>query len=385
MSNIVAARFRPAPPFALRCAGKRESVPQPPRRECEHACYTRRARAIAMRCTLVVPGLLDWPASALASVEKQAPALARLIATGGAPKAEQDGAIATACRVCGIARQQDWPVAPWLARAAGIEPGGAYWLCAEPAQFIVGASEVRLGGLVADLQSADAQELVAMLNAHFAGDGLRFVAPTPSHWFTCMERPPRMITRSPQAALGAPLLPYLASGEDGARGRGWQNELQMLLFEHPVNRRREAAGQASVDSVWLWGGGTLAKPEPACARIFANGGLVRALGGSVGLALAPLPGAFDALPVATAPVVWLDAIAADAGGAPLSVIDRAWIAPAERALRSGAFGEVELVITGRALGIDFCVPRPSLAQRWRRRFARPQVGTLLARWAAEAS
>src|SRR5271166_5800506 len=224
---------------------------------CARACYTRRAsaRATPMRCTLVVQGLLDWPSSALAGVARAAPALSRLLEADASPMREPDAIVATACRVCGLAKQQDWPVAPWLARAAGIAVGATYWLCADPAQFLVGPSDVRLAGLVADLDAGDAGQLVAMLNAHFAGDGIRFFAPTPAHWFACADPPPRLLTRPPQAALGAPMIPYLAAGPDAARWRRWQNELQMLFFEHAVNRAREADGRAGVDSVWFWGGG----------------------------------------------------------------------------------------------------------------------------------
>src|SRR6266704_1009103 len=123
-----------------------------------------------MHFTIVVPGLLDWPVLALAAVEKEAPALARLIAAASSPSIEEDGLVAMACRSCGIAKQQDWPVAPWLARGAGLDPRGAYWLCAEPARFIVGQADVRLGGLIGDLEAADAKSLVAMLNMHFAAD-----------------------------------------------------------------------------------------------------------------------------------------------------------------------------------------------------------------------
>jgi hypothetical protein len=372
---------------ASRCAGKRASLPQPTRRRCAHACYTRRApaRDTPMRLTLVLPGLLDRPLSALAGVEKQAPALARLVADGGSPTIEQDGLVATACRVCGIAKQQDWPVAPWLARAAGVDPGGAYWLCAEPARFIVGQSDVRLGGLISDLDAADAGALVAMLNTHFAADRIQFVAPTPSRWFACADHSPRIITRPPEAALGAPLLAYLTSGPDAARWGRWQNELQMLLFEHAVNRGREARGQTPVDSVWFWGGGTLARQEaPANATIFADGGLVFDLARSIGLEPEPLPASFNALPDAVAHVVWLGAIEADAAAEQLSAIDRAWFAPAKRALHAGAMREVDLVIAGRTLALGFRVLRPSIARRWRSGFSSPRVSPLLARFATEA-
>jgi hypothetical protein len=339
-----------------------------------------------MRLTLVVPGLLDWPLSMLAGVEKQAPALARLIADGGSPTIEQDGLVAAACRVCGIAKQQDWPAAPWLARAAGVDPGAAYWLCAEPARFIVGQNDVRLGGLISDLDAADAAALVEMLNTHFAGDGIRFVAAKPSCWFACVNHSPRIFTRPPEAALGAPLLAYLAAGPDAARWKRWQNELEMLLFEHAVNRGREARGQTPVDSVWFWGGGTLARQEaPANSTIFADGGLVCDLARSVGLEQEPLPASFDALPDAVAHVIWLGSIEADVAAKQLSAIDRAWFAPARRALRAGVTREVDLVIAGRTLALGFRVLRPSIARRWRSRLSSPRASPLLARFATEAT
>lgn len=336
-----------------------------------------------MRFTLVVPGLLDWPASALASIANKAPALARLLTAGGSPAIEQDGLLATACRVCGIAKQQDWPVAPWLARESDIDPGGGYWLCAEPARFVVGQCDVRLAGLIDDLQPAHAQSLLALLNTHFAADRIRFVAATPARWFACAEQPQRISTRPPETALGAPLLAYLATGPDAARWRRWQNELQMLFFEDPVNRSREASGRSPVDSVWLWGGGTLAPPAAPAARIFGGSGLVCALGRSAGLAPALLPATFDALPERPPRVVvWLQSVEADRLGEHLSAVENAWMAPAERALHAGALREIELVLVTGPFALVFRVLQPTLVQRWRRRFASPEVSAQLARWVA---
>jgi hypothetical protein len=39
------------------------------------------------------------------------------------------------------------------------------------------------------------------------------------------------------------------------------NEVQMLLYEHPVNQAREARGELAINSVWFWGGGIDAEVE----------------------------------------------------------------------------------------------------------------------------
>jgi hypothetical protein len=336
-----------------------------------------------MHVTLVVPGLLDWPPSALAAVDDTAPALARLLASAPEPVIDADGLVAAACRACGIAKQQDWPVAPWLASGAGIDPEDAYWLCADPVRFFVSHNDIRLAGLVDDLETDDATELIAVLNAHFAEDGIVFFAPKPARWLVRADHPPRLTTRPPEIAVGAPLLPFLATGADAAPWRRWQSELQMLLFEHPVNRRREENGRAPVDGIWLWGGGTLASRGPSAERIFANNGLPAELARSAGVPLRPLPERFDASEAGES-VFWLDPLGVDADAARLAALDRSWTAPVERAMRAGGVNEIELVVSGRASALTFRSPRPSLKQRWRARLSPQRVAPRLARLAADA-
>ena len=335
-----------------------------------------------MQLTLVLPGPLDWPASVLASLDPHAGALARLLASGEGPAAEEDGLVASACRVCGIARQGDLPVAPWLAHAAGLAPQRAYWLCAEPATLVVGQDDVRLRGLVEDLTAADAAELCALLNAHFVGDGVRFLAPTPVHWFARVEQVQMLTTRPPEAAQGASLHAFLPSGADAGRWKRWQSEAQMLLFEHPVNQRREREGAAPVNSVWLWGGGRYEPTDANATAIFADDRRMRALARGAALDIAPVPTGFDALPRVPRAAVWLEPIDAGAAPARLAAIDRAWMAPVTRALDAGSLREVELVLGGRERALRFRVRRNSLARRLRALFAPPRLSPLLAAFAS---
>lgn len=58
------------------------------------------------------------------------------------------------------------------------------------------------------------------------------------------------------AAGGAPdAIP--AQGGDAARLHRLLGEIQMILHDHPVNQRRADAGEAVLNSLWLWGGGEL--------------------------------------------------------------------------------------------------------------------------------
>ncbi|HXL82742.1 MAG TPA: hypothetical protein VN989_01290, partial [Casimicrobiaceae bacterium] len=223
-----------------------------------------------MQLTLVLPNLLDAPPAALAAAD--APALARLLSTAAAPILEPDGPLAIACANIGIAKQNDWPVAPWLARAAGIDPGSRYWLCAEPVTLDIGRVEVRLAGAVSDLDAADGIALLSSLRAQFASDGIEFLEGGPGRWWATLADPQQLETSPPDAVRGKPLIAHLPRGADAARWRRWQSEIQMLLFEHPVNRLRESSGLRPVNDVWMWGGGTLRERDSAApvATVFTQ-------------------------------------------------------------------------------------------------------------------
>ena len=64
-------------------------------------------------------------------------------------------------------------------------------------------------------------------------------------------------------ASGLNLRDLMPAGRDGARVRSLVNEIQMLLHEHPVNAARLARRQPVINSVWLWGIGSLEKVFPA--------------------------------------------------------------------------------------------------------------------------
>src|SRR5437660_7724191 len=213
-----------------------------------------------MQLTLVLPNLLDAPPAALVAAD--APALARLLSIAEAPILEPNGPLAVACVNLGIAKQNDWPVAPWLARAAGIDPGSRYWLCAEPVTLDVGRVEVRLAGVVSDLGAADSIALLSSLRAHFASDGIEFLESGPGSWWVALAERQQLETSPPDAVLGRPLIAHLPRGADAARWRRWQSEMQMLLFEHPVNRVRENSGLRPVNDVWIWAAARCAREIP---------------------------------------------------------------------------------------------------------------------------
>jgi len=325
-----------------------------------------------MDVTLVFPGLLDLDPSALRAAEARAPSLGRLLARASSPTFEVTGAVATLCALLGIARARDWPIAPWLARGAGIDAQASYWLCADPVSFAVGQNDVRLGQLVCDLGADESAALLSLLNQHFANDGIRFFARQPSRWLIGASSLQDLETHPPDEVAGQPVLPFLPSGSDAPRWLRWQSEMQMLLFENEVNRQREGAGRTPVNGVWLWGGGMFGiRHGASIAALYADGGLPSELALSTGVVVRPLQSfaALTSAPSASPAAVWMNTFdGADTQqlGSQLAAVDSDWMRPASDALAAQTLRALDLIFTGRRKRLRFQLGRPSLMQRLRR-------------------
>ncbi len=335
-----------------------------------------------MHLTLVIPGLLDAAPSALAAVDASANTLGRILAGSAAPKFRRDGLPALLCEALAIRRLSDWPIAPWRARAQRLETGDAYWLCADPVNMVVQRESVRLESVVEDLEMAEATALLATLNAHFACDGVRFHAPQPENWLVEVDKPQRLETSPTDAVLGRAVLEFLPRGPDAARWRRWQNEMQMLLFEHPVNVARESSRRPIANSVWLWGGGVFEAPRPApvMKKIYAGVRWVRELAAAAGMPVLTAPDSLAAVlegPGARDALVCLDSPPIS-GSEQITALDRAWFRPLENALQRGGLAAVDLVFTGRSGMMTFAAKRTTLFGLWRYRWSKPSLSKLLA-------
>jgi hypothetical protein len=274
-------------------------------------------------------------------------ALARLARY--ARRDEHDDADAAIAQALGIAH-----AAPFAALGAGVDPGDAYVLRADPVALVAGRDDVLLQGRVDDLCEADARTLVAMFDRHFALDGLRFHAPRPNAWFVTARAGLPVEADVPHPDM--PLRAHFPRGPHAATWRRWLSEMQMLLHEHPVNAARERDGRAPVTGVWISGGGPLpARMPPPRDALFAapsrEGDIVRGVALRSGTAPLPPPAAFADLPRADAVVV----------------TERAgWFDESVAALERRVLAELTVILVGgRAL--RYHAARPSAWQRLRAR------------------
>jgi hypothetical protein len=135
--------------------------------------------------------------------------------------------------------------------------GEGHWLRADPVHLHIQRDRLLLQEVV---PSADeAAGFSAALSRHFSSEGLEFFAPHPQRWYVRLDSAPAIETVPLSQVLGRnvrELLPQI-----GARWARLFGEIQMLLYSHEINERREARGELPVNGVWLWGEGRAAMPQ----------------------------------------------------------------------------------------------------------------------------
>jgi hypothetical protein len=330
-----------------------------------------------MHLVLILPGLLAQSREHASASDAPCPCLARLIAEAASPLREAEGLDALVASHYGIARQNDWPLAALRLAALGADPGGAYWIMADPVTLVAGREDVRPAGAVLNLTPGEAERLIDTLNRHFAADGLAFVAPCADAWFVRVSSPPRVTTHALDAAAGRALKALLPEGPDAPMWRRWLSEIQMLLHDHPVNVERERRGQAPVSSVWFSGGGTLPARSSGSGgtRTWASGGIVAALAQHTGVPAQVLP-ADLAMILCARDDTGHHVVALDAP-LDLAAIEAAWTVPAWRALTHGKLRTVVIMGDGGGEALAWTARRPGFWQRMSARFSKPDLHALL--------
>jgi hypothetical protein len=320
----------------------------------------------AMRLTLAVPDLLEIDHDVLAAM----PVLRTLAACAGNANVVPGGL--AAALLASWRADASFGTAPLAALGAGFDPGDTYVLRADPVALVAGRSDVTLANRIDDLGPADAGAIMALLNGHFAGDGLVFHVPRPDAWFVTTRHRPVMTT-TPVAAVRGAIFRHLPQGDDATRWRRWMSEMQMLLHDHPVNLAREARGLLPVTGIWPAEGGSLADvPRGPRVAVYAAGAAAADVARGIALrgggSLESVPASFAALQLQEDTIVVLDAVP-DANAT--ETVMQNWIDPALTTLQRGDLETLRVVADGQGIAATWHAVRRPLGARIRARFSPP--------------
>lgn len=267
------------------------------------------------------------------------------------------------------------PAGALSALAHGAAAGDGLWLRADPVHLRADRDRALLiPNQAFPISESEAGALAASLAPLLAGR-YELVRVRPEQW--CLRALPGGVQAA--ASGRAPIELAGANVDPNLPDKAWHpllTELQMAMYDHPVNAARESRGDPVLNSVWLWGAG----PLPAAARapwqsLSADDppalGLARLAGirhrdvpadAGEWLARAPEEGrhlvVLDALRGA--------AVLGDRDGLArrLAALEQQWFAPLLAALRAQRIGMVSVHVPDA--GARFETIRGDLRRFWRR-------------------
>ena len=152
---------------------------------------------------------------------------------------------------------------PWAAHALSLSNAYGYqssqaWAQITPSFWHVGVDQIQMlhpDGL--NLSEADSRTVLEAVRPYFAEDCITLHYDQPTRWYAQSELFNHLATASLDRVVGRNVNAWMPEGAQAAPLRRLQNEMQMLLYTHPVNDRRQAAGQLAVNSFWVSGAGVL--------------------------------------------------------------------------------------------------------------------------------
>ena len=236
---------------------------------------------MAVSVSVLAPGLAEGFAGYAADALTKAPALSRLLSrcqrqTFAAQSLEEAALSLFKLR----AAPAELPVAPYSYLVDSGQPPQAYCLRADPVHLQVDA-----GGLILfdastfPFSKQESQALSEDIATFLLEDGWRLNANHTKRWYLFGGNNQQLTTQPLSLVRGRSVGELLPKGQDANEWRSRCNEIQMLMYSHPVNQQRAAQGLPLVNSLWIWGGGVLAAKTPNCySKVFADDAFVHGLG-----------------------------------------------------------------------------------------------------------
>ena len=135
---------------------------------------------------------------------------------------------------------------------------------ATPVHYLAEMNNVRLpADGILSLRRPEAEALAVDFNRVWSDAGIRLLSGGGADLFCAFDQPTEAATADPEDVLDRHIADHLPAGAAAPRLRQLMSEIEMWLFEHPVNRARIAQAAPVLSGLWLWGGGPALASLPA--------------------------------------------------------------------------------------------------------------------------
>lgn len=156
------------------------------------------------------------------------------------------------------------PLAGIEAGMAGLDVDGCAWGRLTLAHWHLGTEQVTMRDPAElELDEAESRAFLAVLRPWFEEEGWRMEWRAPTRWLVSHPDLRDLPCASLDRVIGRNVDLWLTANPRARRIRRLQNEVQMLLHHHPLNRARESRAALAVNSFWIDGCG----PAPDAARL----------------------------------------------------------------------------------------------------------------------
>ena len=277
---------------------------------------------------------------------------------------------------------------------APIEVGTTCWVNADPVHLRFHQDQVILadsGGF--ELELDEARALADELNRQLSDTGYFHVAAANRWYLQLVDNSPLDGFDNPplSAVAGRRIERLLPETTQARRLRTLHNEAQMLLYAHPINQQRESAGRMPINSLWLWGAGTL-PPRRECDfdGVWSLNPLALGLARAAGVPTHPVPNDAATLLEHAAPDTHHLIVLEDLLGpvqyenaatyrAALIGLENRWFASLRAALAAGKIKQLTIESSTAYAVLNWESTRSDLWKLWRRPQPLAQVALELAR------
>jgi len=164
-----------------------------------------------------------------------------------------------------VARALGLPVTdglvPWAAlraRERNLPQSDGAWAFVTLCHWQVNTNHMVVSHLpLPDLSVAESDALLAVMRPYFEEDGIALHPDQPGRWLAQGDGFANLACASPERVLCRNLDDWMPTQTAAAALRRLQNEMQMLLYTHPLHDARTGRGQVSANSFWISGTGSL--------------------------------------------------------------------------------------------------------------------------------
>jgi hypothetical protein len=177
---------------------------------------------------------------------------------------------------CGLsAPDGSIPWAAWQVLQDGRDPAGQAWAWITPCHWHVATDHIVMKHpQELRLDAQDSKALLAAMQPYFAQDGIALDYHAPTRWLARGELFRGLPTASLDRVMGRDIADWVPRAPAAGPLRRLQQEMQMLLYTHPVNDERVRGGLLPVNSFWASGTGALpssAQPAPPAGLLLPHG------------------------------------------------------------------------------------------------------------------